>query len=281
MGQHFLPREFLRHFACPGEPDLIWAYDKKRGKFKKLPIKNVAQAKDFYSAADERMLSHDVEGPAQEPLNRLRRGDQLTPEQREAVSVYLASLVFRSPRTKRTRLGFLENDLRGVVLAGARSLGWEPTERTLDALTELYATEPIDVSHSAVRSQRVPLEMAACINSMTWRVFRMNTSRSVVADHPVYFNERQGVGSPEGEIAVPLAHNVALIATWSGSRGTVQYAEESSTNRLFGRIAKELNRRMVFQADRFIFCREPYSWLPKMAKNRMWNRMRVAKLPAA
>ena len=280
MGQHFVPREFLRHFACLGEPDLIWAYDKKRRSFKKLPVKNVAQAPDFYSAQDERMLSHDVEGPAQEPLNRLRRGEHLTPEQRGAVSLYLASLVFRSPRTKRRRLGILQKDPIGVVLAGAQSMGWDPAERELDRLTEIYATEPIDMRHSAVRSQRIPMEIAACIASMRWRAIRMATSRLVVADHPVYFNERQGVGSPEGEIAVPLAHDVAFIANWSGAPGTVEFTEESSTTRpVFERIAKDLNRRMVFQADRFIYGRELYPWLPKMAENPMWNRMRVAGPP--
>ena len=32
MGHHFVPQRYLRHFAVPGEPGMIWMYDKTSGK---------------------------------------------------------------------------------------------------------------------------------------------------------------------------------------------------------------------------------------------------------
>ena len=280
MGQHFVPQEFLRHFACPGEPDLIWAYDKKSGVFKKLPIKSVAQASDFYSPDDEQMLNNRIEIPAQEPMNRLRRGELLSSEEREAVSVYLASLLFRSPRTMRKRLGFVRDDPRDVVKRGLTAFGYSLSDDELDEITENLTTDGTDIRDPIVRTQRIPREIAACINDMKWAVFKMSAPRLVVADHPLYFNERQGVRSPTDGIGIPLAHDTALLAIWSDPLGGTEFVEDSSSNAVrLTRVAKAMNRRMVFQADRFLFCREPVPWLPRVSKNPLWNRRQVAKLP--
>ena len=74
MGHHFVPQRYLRHFAVPGEPGMIWMYDKTSGKARKLAIKTVAQSPGFYSDADEVALAQRIEGPAEAPLNRLRDG---------------------------------------------------------------------------------------------------------------------------------------------------------------------------------------------------------------
>ena len=49
MGHHYVPQRYLRHFAVPGEPGMIWMYDKTSGKVRKLAIKTMAQSPGFYS----------------------------------------------------------------------------------------------------------------------------------------------------------------------------------------------------------------------------------------
>ena len=43
VGNHYVSQKYLRGFAVPSKPDLIWMYDKKLGSRKMLPIKRVAQ----------------------------------------------------------------------------------------------------------------------------------------------------------------------------------------------------------------------------------------------
>ena len=82
MGHHYVPQRYLRHFAVPGEPGMIWMYDKTLGKARKLAIKTVAQSPSFYSDADEVALGQQIEGPVEAPLNLLRDGQGIDARQR-------------------------------------------------------------------------------------------------------------------------------------------------------------------------------------------------------
>ena len=76
----------------------------RSGASKLLPIEAVAQSPDYYSEGDERLLNQEVEKPAQEPLNKLRTGSQITDEERRRVSVYVAVMIDRVPRGRDRRL---------------------------------------------------------------------------------------------------------------------------------------------------------------------------------
>ena len=280
MGQHFTPQEYLRHFACAGEPDLIWAYAKESHEFKRLPIKNVAQASDFYSAEDERMLSDEIEAPAHEPLNKLRARQDITATDREAIALYLASMYLRGPRMKRKRMEMAIRDGRDMIAKSLQEMGVMASAEVIDRFAEPY-TRPSE-KDSIVRSQWKAHDVAECIRQMNWLIVAVRKDSSfVVADHPLYFNERQGIKAREAEITFPLAHNIGFIASWSGSRAATRFVDEDpAVPARLDRIARQMNRRAVFQADRFVFSRERSLWIPKMVKNRMWHRRRGAKPPA-
>ena len=95
MGQHYVQQHYLRCFGTPDDPNNIWMYDKSSKKFKRLPIKNVAQSSGFYSEEDERALSERIEQPAQDPLEQLRNGQQIKVQGRLAITVYLESMIKR------------------------------------------------------------------------------------------------------------------------------------------------------------------------------------------
>ena len=88
MGNHYIPQEYLRHFANPVDLDKIWMYDKSSGEIKLLPIKVVAQESSFYTPEDERALNETIEGPAQFAINELRLGKEIDDKSRSAVSKY-------------------------------------------------------------------------------------------------------------------------------------------------------------------------------------------------
>jgi hypothetical protein len=48
MGSHYVPQEYLRGFADPESPGMIWMYDRRSGAFKLVPILTVAQERGYY-----------------------------------------------------------------------------------------------------------------------------------------------------------------------------------------------------------------------------------------
>ena len=282
MGLHTTPQEFLGHFACPYESDLIWAYDKKSREYRKLPIKNVAQARGFYSADDERMLSDEIEAPAQGPLNQLRQGEPIGESERKAVSLYLASMTVRGPRAKRQRLDIATRYGENIIREYWEEVGIVPDEQAIFATMKPYREGTVAKADPVISSQDIAYDRAELIERMVWSVRLMRDSMLITSDHPIFFDENAGMRDVhKGYMTIAIAHNVGIVTSWSGAEGTTEFIEETSENNLaFERYAKEMNRRMVFQADRFVFCREPVSWLRKMARNPMWNRRQVAEPPA-
>ena len=277
MGQHTVPQEYLRHFACPSEAGLIWMYDKESARFKKLPVKVVAQASEFYSQDDERLLSERVEGPAHHPLTKVRRADHITADERRSVALYLASMATRGNRAKQEKQKIFDRDGKGMIEAAIRDHSPALLDQEIELFVEKYSREVLADRDAIVKHQWLPEEVATCMESMNWKVLMMNSERLITADHPLWFTERDGLQRPAGELAIPLAPNVALIANWSGPERRTSYIRETSRNAVyFGRFAKEVNRRMVFQAERFLFAHEPWPWLRRMASNPAWNRRSLA-----
>ncbi len=61
MGHHYVPRRYLRNFEVREQPGRIWQYAKKDGTARCLPIKRIAQARDFYEPDMEEYLACEVE----------------------------------------------------------------------------------------------------------------------------------------------------------------------------------------------------------------------------
>ena len=282
MGQHKVPQEYLRHFECPFEPGLIWMYDKKSDRFRKLPIKNVAQASNFYFPDDERMLNEKIEAPAHAPLNKVRRGEEIPAGDRQSVALYLASTAIRGNRAREEKRKILDRDGIGMIATAIRDQNPVWPEREIKQLAERHFLDLRSDREDIVRHQWLPQEMAACMEAMHWTVLMMNSKMLVTADHPLWFTERDGVQKPKGEVVMPLAPNAALILNWSGCERRTRYIRETPGDSAhFRRIAKEVNRRMVFQAERFLFSHERWPWLREMATNPNWNRRRSASSSVA
>src|SRR4051794_19577314 len=100
MGHHYVPQEYLRAFETPTTSGEVWAYDKTTDSAKPLPIKAVAQARDFYDVDVERQLSA-IEGPAHAVLQRLHSERRLLQEDRPTLAYYIAVMMYRGPRRRR------------------------------------------------------------------------------------------------------------------------------------------------------------------------------------
>ena len=273
MGQHYVPQHYLRCFATPDTPDHIWMYDKNSKEFKKLPIQKVAQSKRFYSEEDERALSENIEQPAQAPLEQLRKGQPIDDRGRRAVTVYLESMIKRGPHTRNSMLKIapqakdkLLARIRGnpellASLALMCNLTQEEVLHGVEQWEQKFDSEPLSERDDLIRRQWSSLVVLDCIFSMTWRVVRADDSHYfITGDNPVFFDEGYGLKPPDGEFSFPLSSDVSLHGSWQGPLGGLFFDRAKPEH------VKEIGRRVISSAERFVFCHEKASWVPEVAK---------------
>ena len=280
MGQHYVQRHYLRCFGTLEDPNYIWMYDKSVKTVKRLPVKNVAQSRGFYSEEDERALSETVEQPAQTPLDQLRNRQQVEVQGRRAVAVYLESMIKRVPHHRNKLLAMVpqEKDELLVRIRESRELLAEKfnlTEAglllTIDQWEQNFDSHPLSAQADLIRRQWRTEDLIDCIFSMTWRLIKADdANRFLTSDNPVFFDEGYGLKKPDGEFSFPLSSDVALHGSWKGEREGLLILHKEPD------VVKEINRRTAFMAEQFIFYHRDARWVSVVAKkqqpslNRIW-----------
>ena len=269
MGQHYLPQHYLRHFATPEAPDKIWMYDKCSKEFKRLPIKNVAQSSGFYSEEDERALSKWIEGPAQDPLDQLRNGHEVGVEGRRAVAAYLDSMRKRGPRTRRKMIEKApqtKNELLSEIKenpefeASRFNLSQDELLHKIEEWEGKFDSKRLSMKDDLIRRQWISPVVIDYIFSMTWRVIKADDAHHfITCDNPVFFDEGYGLKPPYGEFSFPLSSDVAVHVSWQGPREGLFFVQAKPA------LVKEIDRRVAFMAERFVFYHRDASWVPKVA----------------
>ena len=257
MGHHYVPQQYLRHFAASNHQCKIWMYDKCHPYAPKLlPIVTVAQSPSFYTDSDELALSQSVEGPAQIFIDLLRNGQDVGAKGRKAVSVYLESMIKRVPATRNRLIRELPSTKKEVIAEAlsnietiAAKLNTTPSElrKEIDQWDQdLNATGTSD-RHPIVSRQWTSSDIVRCLYSMTWRVILSGNNCFLTSDNPVFFDEGLGLKSRYSEASFPLGSNVALHASWQGPEAGLFFVDGNRS------IIDELNRRTVFNTSRFAF----------------------------
>ena len=270
MGHHYLPQHYLRCFSTPDNPDYIWMYDKSSKEFKRLPIQNVAQSSEFYSEEDERALSEKIEQPAQAPLKQLRKGQQVDVRGRLAVTFYLESMIKRVPHIRNSMLEIapqakanLLAEIRGnpESLASRSNLTQAQVLHQIDQWEHEFDSNRLSGRDDLIRRQWSTRALIECIFSMTWRVIRADGSHHfLTGDNPVFFDKGYGLKPPYGEFSFPLSSDVALHGSWQGPSAGLLFVQSNPA------LVKEINRRVIFNAERFVFYHEKASWVSVVAE---------------
>ena len=275
MGQHKNPQEYLRHFGIPPDRREIWQFDTQNSEFnhRPVPIKNAAQARNYYSADDERMLAEDIEAPAHRPLNKLRNGEPLIPDDRSNIAWYINAMVRRGPRARNHALEMLptefqtyrdrliENLDQMIQTYGFARADWL---KALDQLGDLISRGEVSDRDDMVRSQHLVGLVALSVFHMQWVVVHSNQNGEFITnDNPVFFTEGIGLSHPLAELSVPLSPDTALHASWRGLEFGLIHIDATQNQ-----LIKEINRRTVQIADRMLFSRRRFDWLAVVAAKR-------------
>jgi hypothetical protein len=129
MGKHYVPQHLLRGFQDPTTPDWIWTYDKELRTCKLLPIKQVAQERDFYDPIDEKELNDKIEKPANVVIDKLRQGVAIDQVDRLSLAFQIAETWHAGSLLKFWLIRLLNSEMflkRWDVMEASTQKQWSP-----------------------------------------------------------------------------------------------------------------------------------------------------------
>jgi hypothetical protein len=98
MGDHYVPRYYLKGFSLEGKR--IWAFDKEEKRAFATQVKSIANETGFYSSTVEQDLANQIEGPANQVLRAIRSRLAISQSDKRVLSAYMVCMLKRVPHTK-------------------------------------------------------------------------------------------------------------------------------------------------------------------------------------
>jgi hypothetical protein len=272
MGKHYVPQAHLRRFQDDSIPGLIWMYDKKTKSFVQASISNVAQQADFYSEDVEKALANVIELPGNRCMNKLLRQESLDNAERTQLSLYMMVMATRGPRQRRKSFELASKVLATVIddtqkefeqlkrenlKNSEQSRMWQ---EELDAVAEKYSKQMPEQILNQINTPFWSEKTVECIHNMAWHIIPAPPSMCfVTCDTPAHFFEGLGLGNSDSEFTFTISKTNALIGEQRHSWG-ITY-EKSNV-----RVAKEVNRRILSAAERFVFSPRKGDWIEIVAQ---------------
>lgn len=251
MGKHYIPQFLLSGFTRSGR---FHVFDKTQAKWFSSQPKSVANEGDLWSDETETFVTEKIENPANHAIEQLRNRRQLSPQDRDALSHYVAFLWKRVPANR-------EQFNQNIPEVGERIR--EELNRTLTTssqkamanayIDKLIAERPAGLWQASVRAG-FTMNVPGVIANMQWQVLHTDNELYLASDNPLFFFRSDGLGKVTSEISLPLGSHSALIG--HNKPGECPLHVEANS----GHIA-EVNRRTVSNATRFIFAEEQSQWL--------------------
>lgn len=278
MGDHYVPKFYLKGFTS-GEH--LWVHDRLRStSFRSIP-KSVANENEMYGQELEQQLANSVEDPAKPAIEKIRRGELPSSQERDVLAHYIIQLWKRVPKGRdrvAARMPEVAESVRNEFNEAFNALaeiGPEEAEQALlkrskvDAVLDRYIENtPPDIWQGSLAKPGSG-QPESVLLGMDWQFLTSRNSQFLTCDNPVFFFEHEGMGSPQAELTLPLSSKVCLWAHKLGSRQPHFYEARPAA-------IKAINRRIAYNATRFVFSAHQEDWiLPFVQKGSMHNLSRL------
>ena len=273
MGHHFVPQAYLRAFQSPNNPGMIWVYP-RNGDPRLASIKNVAQASDFYDEDVERELNALVEAPANPFLDRLRRSEFIDADGKYRVSVYIATMLKRVPRSRERGEAMIPKSLEITVselrnelteLAAEGSVEPQRLQTWLSQVDAAYLKYKDDPPQEVLDQLRIPWPTAKMVNAIRGMQWRILVARSpemfITSDNPGFFFEAYGLVKEHAEVCLALSPTHCLHCCH-------QRIPEGDVAFMFAdrETPREINRRIASAATSIVMGHEKQPWPTKLLR---------------
>ena len=257
MGNHYVPRSYLKGFTERAESPYIYRYEKGSEEVIRSNISNVGQETGFYSHEVERFLADKIESPTNQVLTAIRNRQPITLEDRHILVGYMVVMMIRVPRSKEDRINWLkqnmdpylnnlENDLK--QLSESHPDKRDIINRRLQELARLRAEgkpKPEAIWYAEMSPEDYP-SVRWALENMTWQFLTRKEDTFLTSDNPFFFFRELGLGRANSEFYFPISTKIGLWGTWqSKSLGGYKGATD--------RIVLEMNRRIASSATKYVF----------------------------
>lgn len=267
MGDHYIPRFYLRAFCDPSTPYRIVRYTKGDQNVVTTNIENVAQETGFYSPRVEKFLANEIEHPTNSVFTKIQARGQITSEDKLIMANYMLALLKRVPQSQeriksyvpqvsQNILSQLEEDIRRIEIEfpDKTELMQQRTHEAQEWKNKWEAQFPKDIWLQVIDPQTSP-QILELLNVMQWK-FLVNDKVPVfiTSDNPVFFHKGIGLSHLNSEITFPLSRNIVLWAKWRNDYSS-DYLQATR------KAIREINYRTVSYATRYVFYSHKEDWI--------------------
>ena len=257
MGNHYVPRSYLKGFTERAESPYIYRYERGSKRVIRSNVSNVGQETRFYPDEVERFLAEKIESPTNPVLAAIRNRQPITLEDRRILVDYMVVMMIRVPRSREDRINWLKQNMDPYLdnleneikqLSETHSDRMEIITRRLSELASLRAQgkpKPEAIWHAEMSPEDYP-SVKWALENMTWQFMTRKEDTFLTGDNPFFFFRELGLGRKNSEFYFPISSKVGLWGTWQ-SKSLEGY------RRAVDRIVLEMNRRIVSSATKYVF----------------------------
>lgn len=303
---HYIPRFYLEGFIDPVNEPYIWIYEKGNPTVRRATIDDIAVQKDYYSFIDihgkkdtetyEDALA-EVESKLAPAIKKIKDHENLTNEDKGAFAVFLGLTLTRVPNFRENIqkttgellkaismiLALNSNNFKSYVEKVENDTG-EKIGMPLDDLRKFILEGKYNVHVDPQHS--LPLlilagNLAPIFCDMKWAFFKAtDNDKFVTSDNPLFRVDptyQEGLLSGMGllnkniEVTLPISKDLTFLGTWGKSEGYYQADND---------FIKEVNRRTIISALRFVFASQNSNELNKLVQKYKNNapKMKVEEI---
>ena len=276
MGDHYIPQYYLKSFSQK-DGKSIWVYDKIEKRKFSTQVKSIGNITGFYSDEVEKYLANTIENPANEVLKKIRNHEEITNDEKETLAEYMAVMYKRVPKGKERikelapsiceDLSKKYNEvLQKLVLISPNksNIAQKRASEIKKILDEYLKDPPKKIWLDNIPPQRSP-RIVAALNQMIWRFMKCDDRVGfMTSDNPLFYFNSIGIGKPESEVTFPISKDIVLWATWRTDLPTGYIPVTSQ-------FVKEMNRRIVFDATRYVFAINDAIWILPFVTQGSWK----------
>ena len=205
-------------------------------------------------------------------MDRLCNHEPIDSDERGILAQYIAVMMKRVPANRFRGLQMAPQVVNDVVdefihevesLASSGSLHDAVADRRIDEAERIRRQAEDQLPPGMIEQIESPWpaerKIVAAIRAMSWGLMETTGPCFYIAsDNPAFFFSAYGLAHNESEICFPLSSTAALFGHNQFSPGLVFRQARQA-------LVREANRRLASVATRFLFYREPASWLTTIA----------------
>jgi hypothetical protein len=269
MGNHFIPKYYLKGFANDDERDYIHCYVRLENRHFRSNLVKIAQENNLYSDTTEDILTRTIEQPCIPIFEKICAKEPLEPIERLFLTDYIIIMKFRTPAQRDSTLERIDEESEPYTenlknWLHTIAISKTPLSEKANCFLEQIGrkklqdiVDPKQVWEFTLNPEKYPQTRKA-IFSMYWHFFVHRDRVFLTCDNPFFYFKEIGLAHNQTEITFPISSNIALLATWQ-QRGHSLYSNPTDST------IRQINKRTVANASKFIFSHDYVDWKLKLA----------------